>query len=40
MMRIRRWLPHLWVLAPPFLAVLVGYALYFLGLAILSLGIK
>ena len=33
--RLRSWTPHLWVLVPPLAAVLIGYGLWFLLLAVL-----
>jgi hypothetical protein len=32
--RLRSWTPHLWVLVPPLAAVLIGYGLWFLLLAV------
>jgi hypothetical protein len=32
---LRGWTPHLWVLVPPIAAVLIGYGLWFLLLAVL-----
>jgi hypothetical protein len=33
--RLRSWMPHLWVFVMPVAAVLIGYLLWFLLLAIL-----